>query len=139
MSAHENITHPGIVEQLADDKVFVKILAMSACSSCHAKGMCNVAEVEEKVVEIRKDPQREFKIGEQVTVTMKKSLGSIAVLLGYIAPFFLLLGVLILVLFLSGNEGVAGLSAILVLIPYYWLLYIYRNRLKQTFSFMIES
>lgn len=138
MSAQKNITHPGIVEKLTDDKVFVKILAMSACSSCHAKGMCNVAEVEEKVVELRKDPLRELKIGEQVTLTMKKSLGSYAVMLGYIVPFLLLIGVLILVLFLSGNEGLAGLSAILTLIPYYWLLYIYRNKLKSTFNFMIE-
>jgi len=138
MSAQENITHPGIVEQLTDDKVFVKILSMSACSSCHAKGMCNVAEVEEKVVELKKDPQREVKVGDQVTLEMKKSLGSYAVLLGYIVPFFLLIGVLILVLFLSGNEGAAGLSAILSLIPYYWLLYIYRKKLKNTFSFMIQ-
>jgi len=138
MSAREDITHPGIVEQIKDDKVFVKILAMSACSSCHAKGMCNVSEMEEKVVEIRRDTQRNFKLGEQVTITMKKSLGSYAVMLGYILPFILLMGVLVLVLFLTGNEGIAGLSAILVLIPYYWLLYIYRNRLKSTFSFMLE-
>lgn len=138
MSAQENITHPGIVEQLSADKVFVKILSMSACSSCHAKGMCNVAEVEEKVVELKKDPQRELEVGDQVTLEMKKSLGSYAVLLGYIVPFFLLIGVLILVLFLSGDEGAAGLSAILSLIPYYWLLYIYRKKLKNTFSFMIQ-
>ena len=138
MSVQENITHPGIVEQLTNDKVFVKILSMSACSSCHAKGMCNVAEVEEKVVELKRDPQRELKVGDQVTLKMKKSLGSYAVMLGYIVPFFLLIGVLILVLSLSGDEGVAGLSAILALIPYYWLLYIYRKKLKNTFSFMIE-
>ncbi len=138
MSAQENITHPGIVEQLTDDKVFVKILSMSACSSCHAKGMCNVAEVEEKVVELKKDPQREVKVGDQVTLEMKKSLGSYAVMLGYIVPFFLLIGVLILVLFLSGDEGAAGLSAILALIPYYWLLYTYRRKLKSTFRFMIQ-
>lgn len=138
MSAHESITHPGVIEQLTDDKVFVKVLAMSACSSCHAKGMCNIAEVEEKVVEVRRDPLKEYTLGQQVTVTMKRSLGSIAVLLGYVFPFLLLVGVLILVLFITGNEGLAGLSAILVLIPYYWLLYIYKNRLKNTFSFKIE-
>jgi len=138
MSAKETITHPGVIEQMSDEKVFVKILSMSACSSCHAKGMCNVAEVEEKIVEIRKDPRHEYKVGEQVTLSMRKSLGTLAVMLGYIVPFFLLMGVLILVLFLSGNEGMAGLSAILILIPYYGLLYIYRNKLKSTFSFMID-
>ncbi len=138
MSAKETITHPGIVEKVTKDNVFVKILAMSACSSCHAKGMCSVSEIEEKVVEVRKDPARDFKEGQEVTVAMRKSQGGKAVFLGYIMPFLLMIGVLLMVLFLSGNEGIAGLSAILVLIPYYWLLYIYRNRLKSTFSFRIE-
>lgn len=138
MSVSENITHPGIVEKVTGDKAFIKILAMSACSSCHAKGMCNVAEVEEKVVEIRKDPRRTLRIGEQVTVTMKKSQGTYAVLLGYVVPFFILIGVLMLVLFLSGDEGLAGLSAVLILIPYYGILYFYRKRLKSIFTFMIE-
>ena len=138
MSVNEDITHPGIVEEITGDRVFVKILAMSACSSCHAKGMCNVSEVEEKVVEVKKDPQRDFTLGEEVTLVMKKSLGSVAVLLGYVVPFFLMIGILILVLFIFDDEGLAGLSAILILIPYYWLLYVYRSKLKKTFSFMIE-
>ncbi|MCD4724516.1 MAG: SoxR reducing system RseC family protein [Bacteroidales bacterium] len=134
----ENISHPGIVEQVTDDKIIVKIIAMSACSSCHAKGMCNVADMEEKIVEVRKIPHRDFQKNDQVTVSMKKSLGSRAVLLGYIFPFVLMIATLLLVLFLSGDEGVAGLSAILILIPYYWLLYIYRSKLKSTFSFTID-
>lgn len=138
MSAIENITHPGIIEDVTVDKVFIKILSKSACSACHAKGMCNVAEMEEKIVEVKALPDRTYTKGEQVTVTMKKSLGSKAVLLGYIAPFFLLIGVLILVLQLTHNEGLAGLSGILSLLPYYGLLYVYRKRLKNTFSFMLE-
>jgi sigma-E factor negative regulatory protein RseC len=134
----DNISHPGIVEQVTDDKIIVKIIAMSACSSCHAKGMCNVADMEEKIVEVRKIPHRDFQKNDQVTVSMKRSLGSRAVLLGYIFPFVLMIATLLLVLFLIGDEGVAGLSAILILIPYYWLLYIYRKKLKSTFSFTID-
>ncbi|NQT76804.1 MAG: SoxR reducing system RseC family protein [Bacteroidetes bacterium] len=134
----ESISHPGIIEQVTEDKIIVKIIAMSACSSCHAKGMCNVADMEEKVVEVRKIPHRDFQKNDQVTVSMKKSLGSRAVLLGYIFPFVLMIVTLLLVLFLAGNEGSAGLSAMLVLIPYYWLLYIYRSKLKSTFSFTID-
>ena len=138
MSKKEDISHPGIIEQVVDDKVFVKILSMSACSSCHAKNMCNVAKVEEKVVEVRRDPRRTLKVGEQVTLTMRKSLGTLAVMLGYVVPFLLLMAVLILVLLITDNEGAAGLAGILILIPYYWLLYIFRDKLKSTFSFMIE-
>ena len=137
MSARESITHPGIVDHISGDSIFVKILAKSACSSCHAKGMCSIAEVEEKVIEVKKDPKRELGEGQEVTVSMHKSLGGKAVFLGYILPFILLIGVLILVLTLSGDQGLAGISAILILIPYYWLLYVLRDKLKQTFSFRI--
>jgi len=139
MSAREHITHPGIVDKISGDSIFVKILAKSACSSCHAKGMCTIAEVEEKVIEVKKDLSRELSEGDEVTVGMHKSLGGKAVFLGYILPFLLLIGVLLLVLFVSGDEGLAGLSAIFILIPYYWLLYILRDRLKRTFSFRIEG
>ncbi len=138
MSVRENITHPGIVEKITGNSIFVKILAMSACSSCHSKGMCSVAEMEEKVVEVGRDRKKDIKEGQEVTVSMRKSQGGKAVFLGYIMPFLLLIGVLLLVLNLSGNEGLAGLSGIIVLIPYYWLLYIFRDRLKRTFSFRIE-
>ena len=134
----DTISHPGIIEELTNDTVFVKIMAMSACVSCQAKGMCSVSEVEEKVVEVKRDPAREFKAGEHVTVSMRKSLGTYAVLLGYIIPFFLLIGVLVGVLLISGNEGLAGLSGILILVPYYGGLYLYRKRLKNTFNFVID-
>ncbi len=138
MSATEQISHPGIIDHVTNDSVFVKILAMSACSSCHAKGMCNLSEVEEKIVEVRKDPNKSYIEGAEVNVSMKKSLGGRAVLLGYIIPFLLLFGTLVAVLYIFGDEGVAGLSAILILIPYFSLLYIFRNKLKKTFSFSID-
>ena len=138
MSAVESIEHPGIIDRVDGESVFVKVLARSACSSCHAKSMCNIAEVEEKIVEVRKAPGKDYSVGETVTVSMRKSQGTLAVLLGYFVPFLLLFGVLLLVLFISDNEGLAGLSAILILVPYYWLLYIYRNKLKRRFSFRID-
>lgn len=138
MSAHESITHPGIIEKLTDDKVFVKVLAMSACASCHAKGMCNIAEVEEKIVEVKRDKSMDYKPGDEVSVSMKRALGSLAVMLGYVVPFLLMFGILLLVLLLTGDEGLAGLLAILILIPYYGLLYLYRSKLKAKFSFTID-
>jgi sigma-E factor negative regulatory protein RseC len=138
MSARENITHPGIIYKVSDDTIFVKILAMSACSTCHAKSMCSVAEIEEKIVEVKREVEKNYSEGQEVVVAMHKSLGGKAVFLGYILPFLLLIGVLIVVLSLSGDEGLAGLSAIGILIPYYLVLYLMRDKLRRTFSFRIQ-
>lgn len=137
MSGTENITHPGTVTAVTPDRIFVRIMAMSACSSCQAKAMCHVADMEEKVIEVKRAGGSQYAEGDNVVVSMKRSLGTRAVLLGYILPFVLLVGTLLLVLLLSGNEGLAGLSAIAVLIPYYVLLYAFRNMIKNTFSFSI--
>jgi len=138
MSARENITHPGIIDKVSDDTVFVKILAMSACSTCHAKSMCSVAEIEEKIVEVKREVEKNYSEGQEVVVAMHKSLGGKAVFLGYLLPFLLLIGVLLVVLSLSGDEGLAGLSAIGILIPYYLVLYLLRDKLRRTFSFRIQ-
>ena len=134
----EAITHPGIVERVEDAKIFVNILAQSACSSCHAKGMCSVAEVEEKTVEVTSAGGRNYKPGDSVTVRMEKSLGKKAVFLGYLLPFILLMVTLILMVSLTADEGLSALVSLLVLGPYYLVLYLLKDRLSRHFRFRID-
>ncbi len=84
------IIHPGIIERISGDKVFVRILSQSACSSCHAKGACTIADVEEKIIEAELDPSENRKPGEEVMVKMEESLGHKAVLMGYVLPLIVL-------------------------------------------------
>jgi sigma-E factor negative regulatory protein RseC len=138
MSEKGAISHPGIVESIEGQKVNVKILAQSACSSCHAKGMCSVAEMEEKIIEVNTGAVSNLKPGDTVQITMKKSLGPRAVFLGYLLPFLILLTTLITVLAITGNEGLAAIIAILVLVPYYVVLYYLKDRISKTFRFSLE-
>ncbi len=131
------IQHPGIIESVGEDKVQVNILAQSACSSCHSKGMCSVAEMENKIVDVTKAPDFNYKVGDQVTVYMKKSLGQKAVFYGYLYPFLLMLLSLILMLILTSNEGLAALTSLLLLVPYYYILYKMKDKLSTTFEFKI--
>jgi sigma-E factor negative regulatory protein RseC len=131
------IIHPGIVDHLEDDKVFVKVLSQSACASCYAKGACSIAEVEEKIIEVRPPDYKDFKPGDPVTVRMKQSLGRKAVILGYILPLIILVVSIVLFVLILKNEGLAALISIILLIPYYLVLYLLRKKLKQQFSFSI--
>jgi len=136
-NSKDNIQHPGIIESVGEDKVQVTILSQSACSSCHSKGMCSVSEMENKIVEVVKTPDFNYKVGDEVIVYMKKSLGSKAVLYGYLYPFLLVLISLILMLVLTSNEGISGLTAILLLVPYYFILSKFKDKLSTTFEFKI--
>jgi sigma-E factor negative regulatory protein RseC len=131
----ENIEHPGLVTKVHDNYVEVMVLSQSACSSCHAKGACSMADLEEKQVNAFKVPGFTYTEGQQVTVYMQKNLGNLAVLFGYIVPFLLIILMLFVFVGFGFSEGQAGLAALAILVPYYIALYLSRNKLNKTFVF----
>jgi len=62
-----------------------------------------------------------------------------ALLLGFGIPFVLMVLVLVLVLWLTGNEAKAALSGLAALAPYYGVLYLFRDRIRDKLSFSIEE
>ena len=134
-----SIIHPGIIEEINEEKILVKILSQSACSTCHAKGACSVSEVEEKIIEIEHIAGGKWSKGQHVMVKMEQSLGLKAVFLGYLAPLIILIASIIVFLFLLKNEGWAALLSIMMLAPYYLALHLFRDKLKKKFRFRIEE
>ncbi len=133
-----NIAHPGIVKKVENDRVFVMIMAQSACKSCHAKSICSVADMEEKIIEARKDPEKNYKEGERVNVVMKNSLGPKAVMIGYFIPFLIVVAALFILMAVTGKEGLSALISLALLIPYYIMISRKRESFKQTFMFTVE-
>jgi sigma-E factor negative regulatory protein RseC len=133
------IIHPGIVDHLDREMVYVRVLSQSACATCHAKGACSIAEVEDKIIEVHDHGHKPYHPGDQVTVRMKQSLGRKAVLLGYIIPLVILVVSVVTFVSVLNNEGLAALISLLLLAPYYFLLYLFRNKLKSQFTFSIYS
>ena len=132
----ERITHEGIVDHIDGDAVYVRILSKSACAECHSKGMCGVSEMTEKLIEVKQNISG-FAHGQAVNVILDRSLGNKAVLLGYFIPFLILV-ITLLISSLYLSELWAGLLAIAVLIPYYLLLFFFKDKLSKTFYFRIE-
>jgi sigma-E factor negative regulatory protein RseC len=91
-----------------------------------------------EVIEVSRGQSDHFSIGDHVEVLMEKSMGTKAVLLGYFFPFVLLLSTLIIALNIIDHEGFAGLISIAVLVPYYAILYLSRDKLKNKFRFRIR-
>jgi len=131
------ISHNGIVDKIEKDKIFVKIVSKSACANCHAKGSCHTGDISEKVIEIKNEG---YNLNENslVSVELTQSLGFFAVFLGYIFPLIILVSsIIIMSLFFS--ETTAGLLSITVLLPYYFILHIFKNKLNKTFLFKIKE
>ena len=133
-----DIKHKAFVKEVVGETMTVTILNESACSSCHAQGACNLSEFQEKDIEISSF-NRSYSTGEQVTVIFQESQGFKALFYGYMAPFFLVLLMLMITFSVTNNEILSGLLALGVLIPYYTTLYFFRHNLKKIFKFEVEE
>lgn len=134
----EKVLHDGVVQQVSDNKITVVIINASACSSCHAKGACLASDMKEKEIDIVRF-SGEYHIGQHVNVVGTASQGMKAVLFGYLLPFLLVLTTLFISIILTKNEALAGLLSLLILIPYYGILYFFRGYIKRSFEFEISA
>ena len=138
MKSEESISHEGIVTGITDDELEIKILAQSACAACHAKSACGMGEQAEKILTVPRPKDKEFSINQKVNVKMAIGQGNKAAVLAYLIPIILLLAVLFACLGLGLNEGLSALISIVALIPYYIVLYLKRDKLKQKFEYSVE-
>lgn len=132
------IKHTGIVDGVEGECVKVRILQASACSACKVAAHCNASEMKEKMVEIRMADAASYQKGDSVVVVADASVGYRASLYGYLLPLVAMVATLIAVLATTHSEGMAAVSALGILIPYYVVLYLMRNKLRNRFSFKLE-
>ena len=135
---NNTIRHLGIVESIQGSHLSVRIVQTSACAACSAKGHCSSADSKDKVIDIMDTAAVSFRVGERVMVVGEMSMGMMAVALAFIIPFVLLVVSLFLFMALIGNELYAALLSLTVLVPYYFVLWLNKTRLKQKFSFTIK-
>ncbi len=133
----DNITHDGIISHISKDVITVMIVSKASCASCQVAGACSASDVEDKSVEVKRALHDNYNVGDKVVVMMDQSLGTWAVMFGYVFPFLVLLIGLIVFTQLLDSEGVAGLLALSLLAPYYIILYLSRKQMAKTFQFRI--
>lgn len=132
------IEHRGVVERIVSHGVIVSIVQETACAACAAAQLCHSSEKKEKLVEIPCDAPNRYSVGQDVTIVGEIGLGLRATLWAYVIPLVLLMVVLMVsASFL--NAGIAALLALASLIPYYIILYAFRNKMQRRFSFRIKS
>ena len=133
------ISHSGIVESISEGCVQVRILQASACAACKVAGHCHASESKEKIVDVLnvRDASR-LKVGDSVIVSASRDVANRALRLGFGVPFLILVSVLFIMLKVVSDEGLAAITAILALMPYYGMLYLMRDRIQQKIAFSIE-
>ena len=132
------IAHKGKITEITPDFTTIEILVSSACSSCNAKSMCGVSEEQEKTIMLPTDPYATHKVGDEVQVCTKMTMGLKAVWISYVIPLIILM---ILILSLSAvfeKEYIIGLTAIAGVGIYYFIIWLFREKLNNEFTFYIK-
>ena len=138
MGASEKIVHTGKVVSVSQDEIVVSILSESACAACHAKKVCTMAEAKEKMITLS-NSTTDFQTGEDVHITLRRSMALNAVWWAYVFPLLLFLIILVPSSNIFVSEGLSALLALSSLALYYVLLGCFRNKLKKNFVFEIEK
>jgi sigma-E factor negative regulatory protein RseC len=131
------IIKSGIVEEIDSQYIHVRIKNDSACSMCYSKGVCTSMGSGERVIDVEHDQNAPVKVGDEVDIQMVSLSGTRAVIYGYLLPFILMITALLISNYYLG-EMLAALIALLILAPYYIILYLAKDRMRRHFRFTIS-
>lgn len=132
--------HKGIVTEVTDDLVRVKIESVSACAACHAKGLCSMSDKTDKIIDVKRSQlKNEYHVGDEVTVVASSGKGLLAVVFAYIIPALVAVAAIAVMLSVDANELMASVVAIALVAVYYFVLYLLRDKLNKKFVFSIEE
>ena len=137
--SQNNVSHDGIVKEVLEDGLLVEMKVTSACAACHAKSACMAGQGQTRLVKARPANAEEIAAGDRVRVSMKASLGGKAVLLAYVLPLFILLGMLLLSMKLFDNELIAFGITVAALALYYICLKLFSKKIATEFVFYAEK
>lgn len=133
------ISHRGRIVAVSDGAATVEIISSSACSECHAKGLCGVSENVAKTVEVPLDPRCSYEMGQEVEVCMKRSMGLKAVWISYVIPLVVLLVLILLLSNVFSSELLTGLVSLAGVGVYYSVVYLLRDRLSKNCVFYLKT
>ena len=130
----ELIRHTGVVLSVDGNTAHVEIVQTSACSACKARSMCMSSESQEKEMDVvMLEPLR---VGDEVEVEVRERLAWRAVLLAYILPFVVMIGIIVLLDFATEwSEAVVGTLSLCGIAVYYIGLSAFKHRLQKQFVF----
>ena len=133
----EHVSHPGVVVGIGEQDLDIEILSASSCGSCGIKSACGVSEMKEKRITVPKPTNKEFIVGQPVSIVMSAKQGNKAALIAYGVPTLIIV-TLTVVLSSHIKEWLAALAGIGALAVYYVVIYFFRDKLRNDFTYDIK-
>lgn len=138
MANKEKVEHEGIVKSISAQTLEVLINSHSACAGCHAKGACGMADMKQKSITVDR-PEGDFHIGDKVMVYASMSNAFYSVFIAYVMPSLLILAAIFFLEKSGISELTAAIGSLTLLVMYFFILYLFRNKISKKISFTVEK
>ena len=139
MSSSSEISHRGRIVSITPELTTVQIVSESACAACHARGLYSLGDSKVKEVELPTRGWDNYRVGDEVSVVLRASMGHKAVWLAYVLPLVVMVAALLGTLAAGGSELLAGGVAIGAVALWYLVLWLLRGRLRNEYIFNIKT
>jgi sigma-E factor negative regulatory protein RseC len=131
----EIIRHTGVVMSTDGAIATVEITQTSACSACKARSMCMSSE-SRQMSDVKCRMLEPLQAGDHVEVEVREQLAWKAILLAYILPFIVMMGVITALDFMTDwSEAIVGTLSLCGIALYYIILGFFKHRLQRQFVF----
>ena len=97
-----------------------------------------MSEMKEKIIDIPRPKDKNLSIGQEVKISMGLGQANSAVIFAYVIPVIILVGMIFILNALKFGEGINALISIGSLVPYYLILFLFRNKIKRKFEYEIH-
>jgi sigma-E factor negative regulatory protein RseC len=97
-----------------------------------------MSEMKEKIISVPRQKDKKLSIGQEVKISMGLGQANKAVIFAYVIPVIILISMIFILNALKFDEGINALISIGSLIPYYLILFLFKDKFKQKFEYEIH-
>jgi len=138
MAGKNEVRHEGVVTGISAQTLEVTIESHSACSACHAQDACSMADMKKKVITAKR-PEGDFCLGDRVTVYASLRNALYSVVIAYVMPSILIIAGIFFLEKSGNDELTAAVGSLLLLIFYFIMLYLFRNKISKKIRFTVQK
>jgi sigma-E factor negative regulatory protein RseC len=134
-----DISHTGTVVEVSSNSVSISFDASSEnCTGCSARLLCrrNGDSTGDTVIDVPITGTCDYKVGDKVRVSIPENNQISAVILALILPLVFMFLAVIVLSWANFGDAFVALSALAVVLAYYGVLYIFRNRVRDRYNRM---
>lgn len=128
------ITQQATITDITPAEITLELCNQQSCGACSAKHICGQSKDGRHLTLVNDGAPRQ--VGDTVELAISRSMGFKAIILAYMIPVGMIIGVL-LGLQTMTDEMTAGLVALGMLVVYFVILRIFRNRISSQITITI--